>query len=184
MKFAWLIKLSETPDKFLASDLRVVDRAEAVIAKRDKQIQRAKKLFGETWEQHVELLEVDWEEWSAYIGRKGGNKRTPAKQRHIRELARWRKIKSGKKHRRHKRKTGPKIRRGVKPFRKIRWWMRGERAVCAKSIDLANRYIRRVDKSVPRGQIAKEWEQIKPEGIAQNRIGVYGFTEGKWKKIL
>jgi hypothetical protein len=79
MNFACIIRIKDS-EQFLGSNLKEVARSEAPILRRENAESLARKRFGDTWADHVEIEEVDYSEWMSYIASKKKGKGLTEKQ--------------------------------------------------------------------------------------------------------
>ena len=164
MNFACIVKLKGT-ESYLGQNLKEVSRKEAPIEKREAAIARARRRFGPAWEEHAEIVEVDYSEWMSAVGRKGGATVTPKKLNHLRTI--------------HK-KRFPLKRMGVKHDGK-------EYFVVARSVPKAVEMLREVGCSIHSNTFyarAKHYFTRLPHGITPDMIehGVLVRDGKEWRK--
>jgi hypothetical protein len=180
MDFACLIELLDGSG-YVSEELRIVAREDAVIERQKAAIERARLKFGEDWQNYCRIIEADWSEWTAYIGRRGGQKVTPRKLEHLRKVSRKRSRRArAKRKKKWPRKPGPKAKRGPKK-RIFYWWYNAKHAICAINFTQANRFAKQL--KMRRGQVKQEWHPGKPDPDLKDKIGLYRFENFKWTAL-
>ena len=183
MTFSWLTKV-KGDELYIAEDNRLTPRSEAIMEHKAKAEQRAARKFGPQWQDHCELIEADWSEWSAFIGRRGGKKMTPIKYEHLKRISKRkrRRARIARPRTSYRRKPGPKKKRGPKLH--LHWWWKDSYAVCAPRVILANRFLRRVLKEGFRGVLRDRWNTCAPTEGMKSKPGVYQKQGISWFRIL
>ena len=190
MRIRCFVRDPASEDRFLREDLTFVSKAKAFVGDEEACKHLCLRTYGDDWPQRLKIQELSIREYLSWMGRRGGSVVSERKLRHLTRIRKQRSVRAAYNRRRRKQrkaaeKNAAAHRKSPRPKNCNRcWWYKSSLAVRAPRIGEANRQIRRLDGTIKRGDLRREWINRKPDPTLPEINGIYQLNGDLWERLI